>query len=156
RHAFRFFESDSVPEVVDIKAWGFDKANGICNYYKLDKTGHRPPRLSWKLRASSADANRLGLTAGARAGTCLRCHTSGVPVMKELLAPWNNWPSGFSDNAYLPKLGPPAERWPVVNDPHLSRLTDAYSPEAAIKSAITQFTNRKLDRIVIADGQGGF
>jgi hypothetical protein len=151
-----FFESDSVPEVVDIEAWGFDKANGIFNYYKLDKTGHTPPRLSWKLRASSADTDRLGLTAAARAGTCLRCHTSGVPVMKELLAPWNNWQSGFSDNAYLTKLGPPAERWPVVNDPHLSRLTDAYSLEAAIKSAITQFTNRKLDRVVIADEQGGF
>jgi hypothetical protein len=106
------------------------------------------------LRASSADANRLGLTAAARAGTCLRCHTSGVPVMKELLAPWNNWQSGFSDNAYLTKLGPPAESWPV--DLHFRRLTDAYSLEAAIKSAITQFTNRKLDRIVIADGQGGF
>jgi hypothetical protein len=151
-----FFTSESVPEVVDIEAWGFDKANGVFNYYKLDRS-QTAPRFTWKLRASSADAERLPLTATARAGSCMQCHTSGVPAMKELLTPWNNWQSGFSDNAYVTKLGPATERWPVVNnDPLLSRLTDAYSLEAAIESAIRQFTGGKLDRVAIADGQGSF
>jgi len=150
-----FFTSDAVPEVVEIEAWGFDKTNDVINYYKLDDN-QTAPRLTWKLRASSADADRLPMTLAARAGSCLRCHTSGVPVMKELVVPWNNWQSNFSDNAYLGKLGPEAERWPVVSDPLLSRLTNAYSLEAAIKGSIREFTSGKLDRVAVADGQGGF
>jgi hypothetical protein len=73
-----FFTSAAVPEIADVEAWGFDDQNGVFNYYKLDREGHTRPAMSWKLRASSDRADNL--SAEARAGTCLRCHTSGVPV----------------------------------------------------------------------------
>jgi hypothetical protein len=152
-----FFFSSTVPDIVDIEAWGFDDKSGHFNYYKLDRQGQTSPSgpLIWKFRGSSADAERLPLTASARAGMCVRCHTSGVPVMKELLLPWNNWQSLKSPNAYLTKTAP--GHWPVVDsDPHFSNLADAYSLESTIKNSILPFSIRKLDRLVTPDGQGGF
>jgi hypothetical protein len=97
-----FFDSDAIPEVNRLEAWGWDEANAVFHYYLLDRSG--TPSPSWKFRATSADADRF--TVAQRQGTCLRCHTSGMPNMKELLFPWNNWQSIASVNNYLtPDLG---------------------------------------------------
>jgi hypothetical protein len=143
-----FFTSAAVPEAPDIEAWAFDEQNGVFNYYKLDRQGQTTPALSWKFRASSDRADSLPLTASDRAGTCLRCHTSGVPVMKELALPWNNWQSGQSPNDYLTRSGPAADRWPVANDSHFSKLVDAYSLESTIETTIRSFAIRKFDKFV--------
>src|SRR5262249_28736214 len=73
-----FFSSSDFPEATDIEAWGWDEESGGYNFYKLDRSG--TGSLSWKFRASSKKVDDL--TVNERSGTCLRCHTSGVPVMK--------------------------------------------------------------------------
>jgi hypothetical protein len=159
-----FFRSDAMPEQnVQLEAWGWDDKNGVYNFYKLDRQGSTNPPLSWKLRASSKDADRLGIES--RAGTCLRCHTSGVPVMKELVFPWNNWHSVASKADYLTQTGPPAQRWPVVNDhnftgtiagnpePPALKLSGAETLEGIIKAAITRFNTRRFADQVTGDPQ---
>jgi len=146
-----FFTSDRVEEVMEMEAWGWDEANGVYNYYKLDQS-RTAPNLTWKLRATSLDADLK--SAADRRGTCLRCHATGVPVMKELLFPWSNWNSSQSLVSYLQPLTPDAQRWPVANDPQLKFLDGAQNLETAIKGSITQFNNRRFAQAVRQDGQG--
>src|SRR5262249_50146537 len=98
------------------------------------------------------DEDREG--AGGGGGTCLRCHAAGVPVMKELLFPWNNWNSIQSSVSYLQPLTPDAQRWPAANDPQLKFLDGAQNLETAIKGSISQFNNRRFAQAVREDGQG--
>jgi hypothetical protein len=143
------FRSSGMPQSPAIEAWAFDDQSGNFNFYKLDKAGSG--LLTWKFRGSSAEAATLPLTASARAGTCLRCHTSGVPIMKELVLPWNNWDSGQSPNPYLHKGL--ANAWPVVNDPQYLEPDDAYALEPTIEAAIRRFNLGKLPK---PDAQGEF
>ena len=76
------FSSDGIGQIVDIEAWAWDETNGVYNYYKLDRAG-TAPNLTWKLRATSKDADLK--TAAQLTGSCLGCHTNGAPIMKELL-----------------------------------------------------------------------
>jgi hypothetical protein len=145
------FTSDRVEEVTELEAWGWDEANGVYNYYKLDQS-RTAPNLTWKLRATSLDADLK--SAADRRGTCLRCHATGVPVMKELLFPWNNWNSAQSLVSYLQPITPDAQRWPVANDPQLRFLDGAQNLEAAIKGSIIQFNNRRFAQAIREDGQG--
>jgi hypothetical protein len=159
-----FFRSDAMPEQdVQLEAWGWDEKNGVYNFYKLDRQGGTSPPLSWKLRGSSKGADRLA--SESRAGTCLRCHTSGVPVMKELVFPWNNWHSVASRADYLTKNGPDEQRWPIVNDRNFTRAVDGNPAtpalqlsggetlEAIIKAAITRFNLRRFADLVPGDPQ---
>jgi hypothetical protein len=142
-----FFDSDAIPEVSRLEAWGWDEANAVFHYYLLDRSG--TPSPSWKFRATSADADRF--TVAQRQGTCLRCHTSGMPNMKELLFPWNNWQSIASVNNYLtPDLGPDSERWPVTKNAHFSagQFLGAEILEKKIEAAIQNAAKRKLTRFV--------
>jgi hypothetical protein len=146
-----FFDSTAMPDTPDLEAWAFDDTTGNFNFYKLDKAGSN--LLTWKLRDSSREAASLPLTADARRGRCLRCHTSGVPVMKELAVPWNNWQSGQSNNSYLfNQQGSPP--WPVTNDPNYIEPGDAYAFEDTIESAIRRFNLGKFDQQAKLDGQG--
>src|SRR5262249_25312277 len=51
-----FFTSDRVEEVMELEAWGWDEVNGGYNYYKFDQS-RTAPNLTWKLRATSLDAD---------------------------------------------------------------------------------------------------
>jgi hypothetical protein len=146
-----FLNSERVDEVTEIEAWGWDEANGVYNYYKLDQS-RTAPTLTWKLRATSLDTDLK--SAVDRQGTCLGCHATGVPVMKELLFPWNNWKSNQSLVPYLVPETPDADRWPVANDPQLKVLDGAEKLEGAIIGSITQFNNRRFAQAVGTDGQG--
>jgi hypothetical protein len=147
-----FFQSDAMPEQdVELEAWGWDEKNGVYNFYKLDHQGNTTPPLSWKLRASSREADRLAVDS--RDGTCLRCHTSGVPIMKELSFPWNNWHSFTSPANYLTNDGPADQRWPVANDPNFPQLSGGDTLETLIKGAIIRFNNRRLSDSVAGDVQ---
>jgi len=150
-----FFDSDEVPEISRLEAWGWDEQNAVFHYYLLDGSGTSSP--SWKFRATSADADRF--TVAQRQGTCLRCHTSGMPNMKELLFPWNNWNSFVappSPATYLTRdKGPDAERWPVTKDRHFGpALGGGEDLEQKIKGAIQNAAKRKLTRFV-TPGAGG-
>jgi hypothetical protein len=144
-------DSSTMPEALAFEAWAFDDTTGNFNFYKLDTAGSN--LLTWKLRDSSREAGSLALSADARRGRCLRCHASGVPVMKELALPWNNWQSGQSTNSYLFKQqgSPP---WPVTTDPNYIEPSDAYAFEATIEAAIRRFNLGKFDQQANLDGQG--
>jgi hypothetical protein len=146
-----FFTSDQVEDVLELEAWGWDETNGVYNYYKLDRS-RTEPKLTWKLRATSLDADLKSVAE--RRGTCLRCHATGVPVMKELLFPWNNWNSNQSPADYLQPLSPEGQRWPVANDPQLKFLDQAQNLEPAIKNSITHFNQRRFAELVRQDSQG--
>jgi hypothetical protein len=143
------FSSETFPDRPRfIEAWGWDNQRSRYNYYKLDQTGTPDQRPTWKLRATSIDADLL--SAADRSGTCLQCHVNGAPVMKELAFPWNNWhsPAASSNTAYLTAVAPAAVRWPVSTDTHLAppRLSGAENLEVGgILPAITQFNTRRLN-----------
>jgi hypothetical protein len=145
------FSSDGVPGSPNIEAWGWDDVNGVYNYYKLDRDD--TPMRAWKLRATSENADIK--TAAERAGSCIACHLTGVPVMKELLFPWNNWHSNRSQADYLLPNAPPEKRWRVATDPELSGLSQAQDLEPAIKAAIQRFNNSRFQQLVRRNGQGG-
>ena len=147
-----FFSSGAMPDQdVELEAWGWDEKNGVYNFYKLDHQGNTTPPLSWKLRGSSAGADRLA--ADNRNGTCLRCHTSGVPIMKELSFPWNNWHSFTSPANYLTSDTPLDQRWPVANDPNFPQLSGGDTLETIIKGAVIRFNNRRLTDLLPGDAQ---
>ena len=148
------FASDKMPDQnVELEAWGWDEQGGVYNFYKLDRQGNTTPVLSWKFRGSSKEADRLPVDS--RPDTCLRCHTSGAPIMKELPFPWNNWHSVASPATYLTSSGPPEQRWPVINDPNFPQLSGGESLEPLIKGAIGRFNNRRLAAFVTGDPQSG-
>jgi hypothetical protein len=142
---------------LEVVAW--DGANGVFNYYLLDKTrpqGAQVPSddtLSWKLAATSSDVGKL--SAPQLAQSCLACHTSGVPIMKELTFPWNNWHSPRSEINYLTRTAPAPVRWPVTADSHFDNLLKADSLESTVDPTIQRFNNDQFDRTIRADGQGG-
>ena len=144
-----FFNSSNFPEATDVEAWGWDKENGVYNFYKLDRAGNGS--LSWKFRASSANADNL--TVDQRAGNFLRCHTSGVPMMKELKLPWNNWHSFTSPADYLTKIA--AARWSVADNARFLHLFGGDNLETTVRGAIVKFNNRKIEERVKANAQGG-
>jgi hypothetical protein len=145
-----FFDSSRMPDITEIEAWAFDDQSGNFNFYKLDQAGSN--FLTWKFRGSSEDAATLPLTASAREGRCLRCHTSGVPIMKELAVPWNNWDSNKSPNPYLHKGSPTT--WPVLNDPNFIEPVDAYLFEGTVENAIRLFNLGKFGKMAKLDGEG--
>ena len=146
------FSSERVPEITDVEAWGWDDTKGVYNYYKLDREG--TPTRSWKLRATSENADIR--TAQEREGSCIACHVSGAPIMKELLFPWNNWHSNRSQAAYLLPDTPPEKRWRVATDPGLSGLSEAQTLEGVIMGSIKGFNNRRFEQLVRRVDQGGF
>jgi hypothetical protein len=124
----------------DLEAWGWDDRRGRYNYYRMDNAGSNNGPV-WKFRGSSEGADLL--SAQQRAGTCLECHISGGPVMKELLRPWNNWSSLDSLADYLTPGTPNA--WPVTAQlPQFGKFTGAEILETPIFQGLRRFNNRRL------------
>ena len=148
------FSSGSFPDDQRfIEGLGWDNHRGRYNFYKLDRTGTPDMRLSWKFRGSSDDADLLSVAD--REGTCMACHINGVPVMKELLLPWNNWHSSASPATYLTAAAAAATRWPVATDGHLQQLGEAEELETSILAGLTQFNTRKLNRALAREDATG-
>jgi hypothetical protein len=143
------FNADRVREVVNLEAIAWDEPKGVYAYYKLDEKG-TPGALTWKLSATSQNADSL--SPAQRQNTCLHCHATGVPIMKELRFPWNNWHSGRSRADYLQRGSPGA--WPVTADPHFADLADAQRLETTIMSSISRFNNARLERTRERTSQG--
>lgn len=128
------------PAGPELEVWGWDNQRGRYNYYKLDDSGTPDRRLAWKFRGSSVDADMLSATD--RADTCLACHISGAPIMKELLLPWNNWHSSSFSATNL-TTGLPGS-WPVATALR-PMLRGAEDLERTIIPAIRQFNTRRLN-----------
>jgi hypothetical protein len=141
------FNSMTFPEVPDLEVLAWDEVNGVYNFYKLDREG--APNQVWKLAATSRNVDTI--SPQQRAGTCLACHASGVPVMKELRFPWNNWHSGQSRIDYLQQTTAPERRWPVVANPHFSPSTFFLGEdfEKSISAAIGRSNSRRFEQLII-------
>jgi hypothetical protein len=114
------FGPSGISDITDIEAWGWDQKAQRYNYYKLDKVDIHGNQSGgsriWKFRASSLGAEEL--SPSKREGTCLACHVSGAPIMKELFFPWNNWHAGVGASfraEYLVDATPPLpNQWPAA------------------------------------------
>jgi hypothetical protein len=146
------FNSTTFPEAPDLEVLAWDEVNGVYNFYKLDRQG--APNQVWKLAATSRNVETL--TPEQRAGTCLACHASGVPVMKELRFPWNNWHSGQSRIDYLQQITAAERRWPVAANPHFSQSTFLLGEdfEKSISAAIGRSNSRKFEQLIAKHTDG--
>jgi hypothetical protein len=145
------FRSSAFPETPDLEVLAWDEVNGTYNYYKLDDEGASSGKV-WKLSATSRNVDDL--SPSQRSGTCLACHASGVPIMKELLFPWNNWHSGQSPAGYL-QQGTPGS-WPVAADRHFGATTlfKGEDFEASIQNAIGRSNKRRFSQLVTTQTDG--
>ncbi len=73
--------------IIELMSW--DAHKQAFNFYR------RTSDHKWTWRGDSRDA----YFNGSRDNGCFACHVSGVPVMKELRSPWNNW---HSQSASIP------------------------------------------------------
>jgi hypothetical protein len=146
------FNSTTFPEAPDLEVLAWDDVNGVYNFYKLDREG--APNQVWKLAATSRNVDTI--SPQQRAGTCLACHTSGVPVMKELRFPWNNWHSGQSRIDYLQQITPPERRWPVAANPHFTPSTFFFGEdfEKSISAAISRSNSRRFAQLIAKQTDG--
>ena len=64
---------------IELMSWDPDKK--AFNFYRHRKDGQ------WTWKGDTRDA----LRPATRLQGCFVCHRNGVPVMKELRSPWNNW-----------------------------------------------------------------
>ena len=69
---------------IELMSW--DESKKAFNFYR------RPRRPSWDWKG---DTNAAFATGSAGNG-CFACHVHGVPLIKELHRPWNNWQSEVS------------------------------------------------------------
>jgi hypothetical protein len=142
--SFDFHGIDASP---DIEAWGWDNARQRYNYYKLDRIGSTSSTPFWKFRVSSAGAEQRSVAE--RQGTCLACHVSGAPIMKELFFPWNNWHAGVGGSFKADYLDPSslaADTWPAARTAEFTRLATADQLEDDfLKPALKRFALARLN-----------
>jgi hypothetical protein len=135
----------------DIEAWGWDNLLGRYNYYKLDAAGSRDGARTWKFRGSSVGTEFM--SAKERVGTCMRCHVTGAPIMKELFIPWNNWHAGVGGSFtadYLVPSSTAANKWPVASTSALERLSTADKLEVDFMvPALRRFNESRVNGSVL-------
>jgi len=117
-----------------VEIWAWDEGRGVLNFYEWAQSG------VWSFVGSSPLADDPPSLAASN--RCLECHRSGVPLMKELKIPWNNWESTESPRSYL-KQGN-ATSWPVAAD--IEGLASAATLEPRIRTIIKRFNRKRLDR----------
>ena len=150
-----FFSSNAVPDSPDVEVLAWDDVNGTYNYYKLreielPKASPGDPTVRDRVWVAEATSRNIdALTPSQRSGSCLACHANGVPVMKELLFPWNNWHGQPSPIAYLSETGPSDQRWPVRTDGHFQDLTQAQLFEGSVQTAINLAIQRRFEQQVV-------
>lgn len=155
-----FFTSIGYGAAPEIEVLGWDSKRGRYNYYKLDSDGTPPgaPAGSqvWKFRATSEGAEQL--SAMDRQGSCLRCHISGAPLMKELFFPWNNWHAGVGGSFqadYLERMFAGGGKWPAANTDPFKQLAEADVLEDDIlRPLFKRFAKSRLNSTLELDGNG--
>ena len=140
------FRSDAFPHTLaeNTEVWGWDEPAGVFNFYEFSSEAGE-----WALVGSSPRPNdppeRL---AGNR---CLGCHINGVPIMKELRLPWQNWESNRSPNAYLHPGT--SESWPVAATLPV-QIQEASRLEALLKPLIARFNQKRIAALTTPDPAG--
>jgi hypothetical protein len=151
------FGPNGIPDTPDVEAWGWDNHRQRYNYYKLDTAGSVNGKPVWKFRASSERAELL--SASERQGTCLACHVSGAPIMKELFFPWNNWSAGVGGSFkadYLDPNSTATDLWPAAKTPAFKRFAPANLLEDDfLKPALKRFSLSRLNTALKRDDGTG-
>jgi hypothetical protein len=148
------FGSNGLPASTGVEAWGWDNRRQRYNYYKLDEAGAPGGTLAWKFRDSSERAELL--TPTERAGTCLRCHVSGAPIMKELFFPWNNWHAGVGGSFKADYLDPTSfnpQKWPAAStdDFKKSLRTANQLEDDFLKPTLRKYAHARLNNALRLD-----
>lgn len=125
-------DADSPTAFLQVLAWDADRR--VFNYYlRVEGTG------TWTWAGDSDHA----LTPATRGRGPFQAHVNGVPVMRELREPWNNW---HSSRAGVHDAIPPKD--PLRTDPLWRRPQDADVFEKVTKRCVERWTEARLQRIV--------
>lgn len=128
--------------VSPVEAWGWDGRRGRYNYYKVEGPAGD---VTWRFRGSSLDADNPN-----RVGTCMLCHVSGAPIMKELLFPWNNWHSFKAPVPYLDPNAVGAGKWPAASTALFRNLDGADRLEVDFMlPSLRRFNKARLDAAIL-------
>ncbi|MFL5588923.1 MAG: hypothetical protein ACJ8DI_14900 [Ktedonobacteraceae bacterium] len=122
---------------LQIISW--DASKNKFNFYERFSSENGTPFWAW---AGDSTYARRSQTRGQG---CFDCHHNGVPIMKELFRPWNNWDSELASIA--PAVVPES----VVNDAPFRRLTSASELELEVKAAGNRYFNAWLNKHVSSD-----
>src|SRR5262249_16958598 len=112
---------------VELISW--DDAKKSFNFYR------RPRNGEWAWKGDTRDAFKPA-TAGQG---CFACHVNGVPVMKELKLPWNNWHS--QSGSIVPEAVPNDE---IRNSPLFTNKSEAQELELITRGWIERGTEARI------------
>jgi hypothetical protein len=120
---------------IELISW--DPVKKALNYYR------RPPDSQWAWKGDTGDAFK---PATQNKG-CFRCHINGVPVMKELKLPWQNW---HSQSASISSEAIPDDD--IRNSPLFIKKSQAeHLEKPIIRGWIEQATQARISSIMKGD-----
>jgi hypothetical protein len=119
---------------IELMSW--DDTKKAFNFYRRPKNGQ------WTWKGDTRDAFRVA-TQGKG---CFQYHSNGVPVMKELRIPWNNWNSSL---ATIPPEAVPDED--IRKGSLFLKRADAYQLEPMIRGWIDRATQARIADIMKGD-----
>ena len=137
------FRADLFPATLNssngvVEIWGWDKTANQFHYYELAKDENGQDQ--WVLSGSSPKPDDP--FPFNTQNKCMECHLNGVPLMKELNLPWNNWEATTSKNSYLDKNSPDA--WASLKNQPLYRPGDAENLEGRVSGAIRRYVRKTI------------
>jgi hypothetical protein len=116
---------------IELMSW--DAVKKAFNFYR------RPRNGQWAWKGDTRDAFKAA-TAGQG---CFACHVNGVPVMKELKLPWNNW---HSQSASIVPEAVPNDA--IKNSPLFTNKSEAQDLEPIIRGWIERATEARIADIM--------
>ncbi|MFQ3246253.1 MAG: hypothetical protein ACI9SP_002905 [Arenicella sp.] len=117
-----------------LQVMSWDSQNNKFNFYdvmpQIGKDAN-DVTIAWAWKGDSTMARQPD-TIGQG---CFDCHHNGVPIMKELKFPWNNW------NSERVAIAPEVLPQDVANDPLVSSMAGAQALESVIQSGFQNYYN---------------
>ena len=112
---------------IELMSW--DQGKRAFNFYR-----HRPGE-PWTWKGDTRDA----LRPATHLQGCFACHVNGVPIMKELRSPWNNW---HSQDASIPREAISDEA--IRQSPLFQNKSGADQLEPVVRGWIAQATATRI------------
>ena len=119
---------------IELMSW--DQRKRAFNFYR------RPQDEQWTWKGDTRDA----LRPATHLQGCFACHVNGVPVMKELRSPWNNW---HSQDASIPSEAIPDEA--IRQSPLFQNKSGAEHLEPVVRGWIAEATATHIADVMQGD-----
>jgi hypothetical protein len=119
---------------IELMSW--DPTKKALNFYRHPRNGQ------WAWKGDTRDAFK----PATQGKGCFACHTSGVPVMKELKLPWNNW---HSQSATIPPEAIPDDA--IKKSPLFANKSQAEHLEPLVRGWIDRSTQARIAEIMKGD-----